>query len=131
VAKLLKAFNFLLYKAVLPYECEIDRDITLMHRGAGTVISPLTKVGKGATIGHGVTVTAGSHDLGSPHRAVIGDGVLVGAHSCISPRWGHSLTIGAGARIGINAVVIEDVPPGAKMIAPLASMREASQATRP
>jgi len=123
LAKVLKLVNFLAFRAVLPYECEIERDVTLMHRGLGTVVHPLTRVGRGVRIGHGVTITGGSHEPGSPHRVILGDGVEVGAHACVSPRWGRALTVGEGARIGINAVVIDDVAPGMRMIAPLADAR--------
>jgi serine O-acetyltransferase len=116
LAKVLKSLNFLLFKAVLPYECHIRRDVTLWHRGVGTVIHPNTVVGAGVRIAHNVTVAAGTWHIGDGVQVVIGDGVTLGVGSIIVGRDGQTLHIGGGATIGANATVTGDVPEGALVL---------------
>lgn len=78
MARLLKALNFLLYKAVLPYEAEISPDIELCHYGIGVVIHPNVKIGRRVKIFHEVTL-ATSTWIGSPYYIEIGDDVMIGA----------------------------------------------------
>lgn len=123
LARMLKAINFQIFHAILPYECEIQPDVTLWHRGAGTVIHPNTRIGHRVKIGHGVTITAGSQEPGSPLAVFLADDVVVGAGSLVRPKQGHALHIGAGAQIGAHAVVVKDVPPGGVMVPPVATLR--------
>lgn len=120
LAKMLKLFNFLVFHAVLPYEVDLQPDIVLFHRGTGTVIHPNTTIGRRVFIGHAVTTSAGSQDVGSPHRVIVEDDVVLGAGSFVSARTGTSLTVGAGAQVGAHAVVTRDVRPGARMVGPKA-----------
>lgn len=131
LAKLLKLVNFQVFHAILPYECEIHPDVTLFHRGAGTVIHPNTRIGRRVKIGHGVTITAGSQEPGSPLAAFIGDDVMVGTGSLIRPKRGHALRVGDGAQIGAHAVVVRDVPPGGVMVPPVAMLREQGEPREP
>ncbi len=123
LARVLKAVNFQVFHAILPFECEIERDVTLWHRGTGTVIHPNTRIGHRVTIGHGVTITAGSQEPGSPLAVYLDDDVVVGAGSLVRPKRGHALHVGAGARIGAHAIVVKDVPPGGVMVPPAATLR--------
>lgn len=124
LARVLKAANFFLFHAVLPYECEIHPDVTLWHRGLGTVIHPNTRIGRLVSIGHGVTITAGSQEPGSQLAVHLGDDVVVGTGALVRPKRGHALHVGDGAQIGAHAVVVRDVPPGGVMVPPVASLRE-------
>ena len=65
-------------------------------------------------------------DLGpDPDQPRLEDGVEVGAGATIM----GGITVGAGAKIGPNAVVMRDVPPGATAFAPLTKiMRPADPA---
>ena len=72
LARLLKALNFLLFHAVLPYECDVPRDVTLWHHGLGTVVHPNTRIGHRVKIGHNVTITAGSQSPGSELAVSLG-----------------------------------------------------------
>jgi len=125
LARVLKLINFQVFHAVLPYECELHPDVTLWHRGAGTVIHPNTRIGRRVTIAHNVTITSGSQEKGSPLAVHLGDDVLVGAGALVRPKHGHALYVGAGAQIGAHAVVVRDVPPGGVMVGPVATLREA------
>ncbi|MCE4268195.1 serine acetyltransferase [Rhodococcus globerulus] len=118
MAKVLKTVNFMLFRSILPYECEIQPDITLWHRGLGTVIHPNSTIGERVTIGHGVTFGASSNEIGSPLRVFIGDDVVVGAHAYIAGTKGRPIRIGRGAMIGAHAIVVEDVAENTKMVGP-------------
>jgi serine O-acetyltransferase len=121
-ARALKVLNFLLFHTVLPYEIDVPKDVRLFHRGLGTVIHPNTKIGRSVTIGHNVTITAGSQDIGSALAVTLEPGCLVGSGSVIRCKRGASLRVGEGAQIGVNAVVTQDVPPHAVVLAPASTI---------
>lgn len=131
LARVLKTLNFVLYKAVLPYECDIQPDIMLKHRGMGTVIHPKTVIGNRVRIGHNVTVSAGAHKDDSPCRVYLHDGVTLGAGSMVLARRNQGIHIGEDARVGAGAVVTHDVPPGVRMIGPTATPLNPPEEFRP
>ena len=83
----------------------IGRRFFIDH-GAGVVIGETSLIGDDVTLYHGVTLVGASWAPGKRHPT-IGDGVLIGAGAKIL----GPIMVGAGARIGANSVVIEDVPP--------------------
>lgn len=111
LARLLKSVNFFLYKAILPYQADIQDDIVLEHYALATVIHPNVVIGKRARIFHHVTL-AGETWIGSDHKIVIGDDVVIGAGAIVIARKDTGLTIGDGACVGAGAVVTSDVAPG-------------------
>jgi serine O-acetyltransferase len=84
----------------------IGRGFFIDH-GAGVVIGETAEVGDLVTLYHGVTLGGVSWSAGKRHPT-IESGVLVGAGAKIL----GPIKVGAGARIGANSVVVEDVPPG-------------------
>lgn len=80
----------------------------------GTVIGA-RQIGSNAVIYHGVTLGARTIDtaFGDDARPTVGDDVVIGAGAKIV----GGVVIGDGARIGPNAVVVNDVPPGALIVA--------------
>lgn len=114
-ARLLKTFNFLIFKAVLPPQADIQRDLVLEHYGLGVVVHPNVVIGHNVRIFHGVTLAAETW-VGSPHKVVIGDNVIIGAGASVIARPDQGLTVGAGAMIGAGAVVTGDVAPGQTMV---------------
>lgn len=111
VARLLKAINFLIFHAILPYQAEIKQDIQLQHYGLGIVVHPNVRIGHRVKIYHHVTLATETW-IGSEHKILIENDVLIGAGAVIIGRGDRSLTIGSGAKIGANAVVTKDVLPG-------------------
>ncbi|MBI4723773.1 MAG: serine O-acetyltransferase [Rhodomicrobium sp.] len=89
---------------------KIGRRFFIDH-GAGVVIGETAVVGDDVTLYHGVTLGGTSWRKGKRHPT-IGNGVLAGAGAKIL----GPVTVGAGARIGANSVVIEDVPEGATVV---------------
>ena len=119
VARFIKALIFLIYKAALPFEAEIQPDIELDHYALGVVIHPNTTIGCRVRIYHNVTLAAES-PIGSPHRITLGDDVTIGTGAIVIARTNCNLTIGNGAYVGAGAVVTRDVAPGQIVVGPAA-----------
>ena len=113
--RLIKLLNFAIFHAVLPPEARIEPDLRLEHYGLGIVIHPNTTIGRNVKIWHNVTLAAETN-VGSPHRLVVEDGVMIGASAQIIARVDQSLRLGKGCSIGAGAVVTRSVAPGATVI---------------
>jgi serine O-acetyltransferase len=85
---------------------EFGPGFVLVHSG-GVVINGSVRGGANVKIEHQVTI--GAERRQSP---AIGDDVFIGAGAKIIGR----VTVGAGAKIGANAVVVHDVPPYATAV---------------
>jgi serine O-acetyltransferase len=88
----------------------IGRRFFIDH-GMGVVIGETAQIGDDCTLYHGVTLGGTSWAKGKRHPT-LGDGVVIGAGAKIL----GPITIGRGARIGSNAVVVKDVPQGATAV---------------
>jgi len=88
----------------------IGRRFFIDH-GMGVVIGETAEIGDDCTLYHGVTLGGTSWNKGKRHPT-LGKGVVVGAGAKIL----GPIAIGEGARIGSNAVVVKEVPPGATAI---------------
>jgi serine O-acetyltransferase len=98
------------YGIELYYTVKLGRRVLIAHQG-GIVIHDRTEIGDDCLIRHNVTIGCPSHRrLQEVPR--IGRDVQIGAGAMIL----GAITIGDGARIGANAVVTSDVPPGAKAV---------------
>ena len=86
-------------------------DRLFIDHGMGVVIGETALIGDDCTIYHGVTLGGTSWNKGKRHPT-LGDGVVVGAGAKIL----GPITIGRGAKIGSNAVVVKDVPPCATAV---------------
>ena len=100
----------------------IGRRFFIDH-GMGVVIGETAEIDDDCTLYHGVTLGGTSWNKGKRHPT-LGKGVVVGAGAKIL----GPITIGAGARIGSNAVVVKEVPPGATAIGIPARIIEAESA---
>ena len=88
----------------------IGRRFFIDH-GMGVVIGETAEIGDDCTLYHGVTLGGTSWNKGKRHPT-LGRGVVVGAGAKIL----GPIMIGDGAKIGSNAVVVKEVPPGATAI---------------
>ena len=88
----------------------IGRRVFIDH-GMGVVIGETAEIGDDCTLYHGVTLGGTSWNKGKRHPT-LGRGVVIGAGAKIL---GPDL-VGDGAKIGSNAVVVRDVPPGATAV---------------
>jgi len=84
---------------------------TFIDHATGVVIGETTVVGEDVTIYQGVTLGGTSQRPGKRHPTV-GDRVVIGAGAKVL----GAITIGDDARIGANAVVVRDVPPGTVVV---------------
>ncbi|HEX7812610.1 MAG TPA: serine O-acetyltransferase [Burkholderiales bacterium] len=82
----------------------IGRRFFIDH-GMGVVIGETALIGDDCTLYHGVTLGGTSWNKGKRHPT-LGRGVVVGAGAKIL----GPVTIGDGAKVGSNAVVVKDVP---------------------
>jgi serine O-acetyltransferase len=89
---------------------QIGRRFFIDH-GMGVVIGETSVIGDDVTLYHGVTLGGVTWSPGKRHPTV-GDGVVMGAGAQVL----GPITVGRDARIGANAVVLKDVPPGATMV---------------
>ncbi|MFM8321306.1 MAG: serine O-acetyltransferase [Chloroflexota bacterium] len=82
-----------------------------IDHGMGVVIGETAEVGRNVTLYHGVTLGGTSLNKGKRHPT-LEDNVVVGAGAKIL----GAITIGAGSRIGANAVVVKGVPPNSVVV---------------
>lgn len=88
----------------------IGRRVLIDH-GMGVVIGETAEVGDDCTLYQGVTLGGTSWSGGKRHPT-LGNGVVIGAGAKVL----GPILVGDGARIGSNAVVVKDVPPGATAV---------------
>ena len=103
----------------------IGRCLVIDH-GMGTVIGETAEIGDNVLLYHNVTL--GGVDLIKTKRhPTLEDHVVVGAGAQIL----GPITIGAHSRIGSNAVVVKDVPPGSVVVGVPGRARPRSAAQPP
>jgi serine O-acetyltransferase len=96
---------------------EIHPGATIGHRvfidhGFGVVIGETAEVGDECTIYQGVTLGGTSLAKGAKRHPTLGRGVIVSAGAKVL----GGFTVGDGARVGSNAVLLQAVPPGATAV---------------
>jgi serine O-acetyltransferase len=88
----------------------IGRRFFIDH-GMGVVIGETAEIGDDVTLYHGVTLGGTTWTRGKRHPT-LGNGVVVGAGAkLLGP-----IIVGDYAKVGSNAVVVKDVPPGATAV---------------
>ena len=109
----------------------IGRRVFIDH-GMGVVIGETAEIGDDSTLYHGVTLGGTSWNKGKRHPT-LGRNVVIGAGAKIL----GPILIGDGAKVGSNAVVVRDVPPGstavgipARIASPADQARREAQATQ-
>lgn len=88
----------------------IGRRVFIDH-GMGVVIGETAVIEDECTLYHGVTLGGTSWSKGKRHPT-LQSGVVIGAGAKVL----GPITLGRGAKVGSNAVVVRDVPPGATAV---------------
>ena len=88
----------------------IGRRVFIDH-GMGVVIGETAEIGDDCTLYHGVTLGGVSWNKGKRHPT-LGKSVVVGAGAKIL----GPFTVGDGAKVGSNSVVVKPVPAGATVV---------------
>ena len=88
----------------------IGRRFFIDH-GMGVVIGETAEIGDDCTLYHGVTLGGTSWKKGKRHPTLLNDVVVGAGAKVLGP-----ITLGEGARIGSNAVVMADIPDGATAV---------------
>jgi serine O-acetyltransferase len=109
--------RFIAYLARILTGIEIHPGATIGRRvfidhGFGVVIGETADVGDDCTIYQGVTLGGTSLSKGAKRHPTLGAGVIIGAGAQVL----GAFTVGAAAKIGSNAVVVKEVPPGATAV---------------
>ena len=102
----------------------IGRRVFIDH-GMGVVVGETAEIGDDCTLYHGVTLGGVSWNKGKRHPT-LGKNVVVGAGAKIL----GPFTVGDGAKVGSNSVVVKAVPAGATVVGIPARIVEAA-AERP
>ena len=89
----------------------IGRRVFIDH-GFGVVVGETAEVGDDCTIYQGVTLGGTSLYRGTKRHPTLGKGVVIGAGAKVL----GGFTVGDGAKIGSNAVVVKPVPAGATAV---------------
>lgn len=89
----------------------IGRRVFIDH-GFGVVIGETADVGDDCTIYQGVTLGGTSLNKGAKRHPTLARGVIIGAGAQVL----GGFTVGEDAKVGSNAVVVKEVPPGATAV---------------
>ncbi len=89
----------------------IGRRVFIDH-GMGVVVGETAEIGDDCTIYQGVTLGGTSLYRGTKRHPTLGKGVVVSAGAKVL----GGFTVGDGAKVGSNAVVLKEVPAGATVV---------------
>lgn len=98
----------LIYHCEVSYMADIHPSTRFPHKALGVVVGDAVVVREGCTILHNVTLGG----RGGPGMPTVESDVLIGAGACVL----GPVTVGRGAIIGANAVVVASVPAGATVV---------------
>jgi serine O-acetyltransferase len=90
---------------------KIGRRVFIDH-GFGVVIGETAEVGDDCTIYQGVTLGGTSLNKGTKRHPTLERGAIIGAGAKVL----GGFTVGEGAKVGSNAVVVKEVPAGATAV---------------
>ncbi|MDI1308316.1 MAG: serine O-acetyltransferase [Methylotenera sp.] len=102
----------------------IGRRLFIDH-GMGVVVGETAVIGDDCTLYHGVTLGGTSWNKGKRHPT-LESGVVIGAGAKVL----GPITVGAGAKIGSNAVVVKNVPANATAVGIPARILEEEKASK-
>lgn len=114
--RILYGINRLIFSIALPPSVVVGRNVLFGYSGLGVVVHARCIIGSNVKVSQNVTIGGRSGHAAVP---IIEDGVEIGAGACIL----GPVRVGRGAKIGANAVVLRDIPPGAVAVGVPATLR--------
>ncbi|MBU3621532.1 serine O-acetyltransferase [Polynucleobacter sp. CS-Odin-A6] len=111
IARILSMVSRLITGIEIHPGAKIGRRVFLDH-GLGIVIGETTEIGDDCTIYQGVTLGGTSLYKGVKRHPTLGKGVVISAGAKVL----GGFTVGDGARVGSNAVVLKEIPAGATAV---------------
>lgn len=108
LARAIKLYNFIIFRAILPPEAELASPVKLGHYAMNIVIHPNTTIGNGVMIWHNVTLSV-SDSPGSSSRLTVGDDVTLGTGAVIVTPLRSGIVICDAVTIGANSVVTRSI----------------------
>lgn len=109
LSRMIYLLQFAMFNSSVPVGVRMGVGSRFAYGGIGCVIHKDAVIGARVILGQGITIGGDGNRKGVP---IVEDGAYLGA-GC---RLLGPITIGAGARIGANAVVLTDVPAGATAV---------------
>ena len=110
LARFISTFSRWLTGIEIHPAAKIGRRFFIDH-GMGVVIGETAEIGDDCTLYHGVTLGGTSWEKGKRHPTLENNVVVGAGAKVLGP-----ITVGEGSRVGSNAVVTKDVPPGVTVI---------------
>lgn len=117
IARMISQFSRFLTGIEIHPAVKIGKNFFIDH-GIGVVIGETSEIGKNVTVYHGVTLgglspAEKSHEqINVKRHPTISDNVIIGSGAHIL----GPITVGKGARIGANTVILKNVPEYATMV---------------
>lgn len=108
LARLIKLYNFVVFKAILPPEAELSGLVNLGHYALNIVVHPNTTIGNDVILWHSVTLSV-TDSPGSTTRLIIGNRVVIGTGSVLLTPLRESAEICSDVVIGANSVVTKSI----------------------
>lgn len=102
---LISRFIRVVFSCEISCSMQIGKGSAFVHNGLGCVVNPSAVIGSNVRILQNVSIAGRGEGRGTP---IIEDNVLIGCGACVL----GGVRVGKGARIGANAVVLDDVPAG-------------------
>lgn len=99
-------FMRVFFSCDIKYTVSIGKGVKFYHNALGVVIHKNSVIGNNVSIYQNVTLGGNGKERGANGAPIIKDGVFIGAGAVIL----GPVVIGQNAKIGANAVVINDVP---------------------
>jgi len=110
LARVISSLSRMLTGIEIHPAAKIGRRFFIDH-GMGVVIGETAEIGDDCTLYHGVTLGGTSWNKGKRHPTLESNVIIGAGAKVLGP-----ITICEGGRIGSNAVVIKDVPPGGTVV---------------
>jgi serine O-acetyltransferase len=113
----------------MPFSVQLGQRVGFRHQFYGVFISNGAVIGDDCIILHHITIGSNRDVTSQTGSPVLESGVFVGVGAKII----GEVHIGPGARIGANAIVVDDVPAGATAVSPKARiiMPKAAETSAP